>query len=318
MAEAKPRTRRGAKRLTALELAEVSCVDVPANQGARALLFKNLAAVDGAPAGQADGDGAGGDPPASPAAAALAAELAATRAALAERDTQLAHLAERVAALTPDGGNAAGQTAGGNAPPQQEHSMTEPKPGGTPPAGDDVGKAAQQEMIDKAVKAAVEVATADLKKRAETAEARAEDAVKAANAEKAARELAELTKAAEGPDFGNLPGDPLAKAKALHALRDLADEPRGVIEAALKAGNAAMARSFREVGKTGDYGFSGGTTSGTGGMTPAEAELDAKAREIATAKGMPVSKAYAEAVAANPGLYDRYKTELRQRARDAA
>jgi hypothetical protein len=42
--------RRPAHRLTDLQLSEVSCVDVPANAGARHLLFKNLAAVDTSPA----------------------------------------------------------------------------------------------------------------------------------------------------------------------------------------------------------------------------------------------------------------------------
>src|SRR4051812_33287447 len=82
------RTAVPGKRLTSLELAEVSCVDVPANAGARHLLFKNLAMVDDKPAEDA--------PPA-------LSDPSDLRALIAERDAQLAHMAELLAAPS-DGG----------------------------------------------------------------------------------------------------------------------------------------------------------------------------------------------------------------------
>jgi len=79
-------------RLTDIELAEVSLVDMPANPGARVMLFKNTSNIDAA--------GGGGDaPPAADHAARIAeleAALAERDALLAERDAQLAHLAERL------------------------------------------------------------------------------------------------------------------------------------------------------------------------------------------------------------------------------
>lgn len=69
-------------------------------------------------------------------------------------------------------------------------------------------------------------------------------------------DLAEATKRVE-TDFGNLPGEPVAKAKAIVALKSLDDTVAEAIEAMLKAGNAAMAETMIEVGHGGAGGASG-------------------------------------------------------------
>lgn len=229
--------------------------------------------------------------------AALEAQLADATATLAERDEQIAFLADRLAAVEA-------------ASPPQEQPMPEPDPAAE--KAEATAKAAQDASIAKAVEAAVAKATEDLRKQAEdmrkaaeAATARAEKAEATANAEKAARELTDMTKAAEGPDFGRLPGEPVAKAKALVALAGLPDAERGTLEAMLKAGNSALAPAFREVGKGGDFAPAGGT---------AEAELDALAKARAAETHVPYAKAYAEVLAANPEIYRRHKAEQRARA----
>lgn len=89
------RRKAGARRLTDLTLGEVSCVDVPANQGARHVMFKNLAAIVAS----------NGSPAMHKAAtdetfAALTSRCADLQRRLAERDEELAAMADRIAVLS--------------------------------------------------------------------------------------------------------------------------------------------------------------------------------------------------------------------------
>ncbi len=366
-----------ARKLTELSLAEVSCVDVPANQGARHLMFKNLAQVDprppagpsalsasgvdqtapppaGAPSpggppspptgdqaaggsGEAEnGQGAEGQAPAAPGPSplpadaadriisALSAERDEALARVTERDSQIAWLSERVAALstpgdTPNGNtNPTTQPVAHAAPASQESNMSETQ--GQQPAGNPGAEATNKgaapgmapDAIAKAVDDAVKAATAELRKNLEAAQQRAEAAETLAKAERDARELVDLTKQAEGPDFRFLPGEPIAKARALGALRQLPEAERATLEAALKAGNAALSSRFREVGK----GYTGAEPSnGGGGSGDAEAELDRLAKARAKETGEPYATAYSKAMTQNPEVYSRYLSEQRARVR---
>lgn len=329
-----------ARRLTQLSLGEVSCVDMPANPGARHLMFKGLANAaaiaksDAAPpqgsdpaAQPTDPAAQGSDPAAAPPSAAppaptapaprsgdaLQAMVAALEATVAERDEQLAFMANELATAR----GAADPAPQGGQQQQQETDMTQQNAGGAPDGGSADKSAvdkANADLIAKAVEAAVAKATEGLTKRAEAAEKRAEDAEKVATAERDARELTDLSKAAEGPDFRNLPGTPMEKAHALGAIAKLPEKVRGTLEQALKAGNAAMGRTFSEVGKGGDY-FA---TSAPDGATPAEAELDRLAKDAAKVQGVPYHKAYAGVMSSNPDLYARFKSEQNARARSVA
>lgn len=81
-------------------------------------------------------------------------------------------------------------------------------------------------------------------------------------------EIAEFTKRVE-TEFGGLPGEPVAKAKAIRAVAKLGKEDREVLEAMLKSGNAAIAQGMSEIGK-------GGAQLGD-----AAAELDKRAEAYA-------------------------------------
>lgn len=61
------------------------------------------------------------------------------------------------------------------------------------------------------------------------------------------REMVELEKRAE-TDFPHLPGKATEKATVLKALNTMGEETRKTLETMLKAGEAAMAKSFKETG----------------------------------------------------------------------
>lgn len=69
--------------------------------------------------------------------------------------------------------------------------------------------------------------------------------------ERDARELVEMTKRAEG-EFGNLPGEPVAKAKVLKAVAAMPETERTELEKILKAANTAMKGVFKVVGADGE------------------------------------------------------------------
>jgi hypothetical protein len=257
------------RRLTRLKLHEVSCVDTPANQGARVLLFKH---VEGSPGGV----GATGGAPAG------------------------------------EGGN---PSASAEPPVNKEKAMT------TKTEGDAVNKADVERMIAEAVAkatgdltakaTAAEAEVAKVRAAAEAAQAeavaankRAEDAEKSAAVERERRELADLAKRAD-ETLGHLPGTAAEKAIALRALVDVSEEARKTVEAMLIAGQSAMKASM-----AGEIGKGGRPPSGTG----AEAELNAKAGEIATAEKCSLAKAYDLATQRHPELYSRYRAEQAARA----
>lgn len=120
--------------------------------------------------------------------------------------------------------------------------------------------------------------------------------------ERDAREIAELTKAAETA-YGSLPGEPIAKAKALRAVSKLGDEDKAVVEAMLKAGEAAMKAGFNTIGKAG-----GSIAEGS-----AEDKLDKLAKAKAEKDGVPFAKAYDEVLKSEDGkrLYNESLNEAR-------
>lgn len=71
--------------------------------------------------------------------------------------------------------------------------------------------------------------------------------------ERDARELLVFEKRAE-TEWPALPGEPVAKAKALRSLQKLDEADRKVLETMLKSGNSALKQSFRELGKGGGDG----------------------------------------------------------------
>lgn len=98
-------------------------------------------------------------------------------------------------------------------------------------------------------------------------------------------EIVTLTKRAE-TEFANIPGEPVAKAKALKALSGLPEAERATIEAALKAGDAALKSGTTEVGKGGQGKLEGGAT--------ATDKLDALAKSRAESGKVSFAKAYSE------------------------
>lgn len=112
-------------------------------------------------------------------------------------------------------------------------------------------------------------------------------------------EMNEFTKRAEG-EFKHLPGEPVAKAKAVRAVSKMSKEDREAVEAMLKAGEKAMADQLKVIGKDGG-------ASGDG----AEAKLDALAKAYAAEKKVDFNKAYNAVLETEEGraLYAQSKTE---------
>lgn len=98
--------------------------------------------------------------------------------------------------------------------------------------------------------------------------------------ERDARELLEFQKKAE-TDFAALPGEPIAKAKALRAIGKLDETDRKALEAMLKSGNDARRGTFKELGKGG----------GDGADTSSD-KLEAMAKTHAEAHKVSFAKAY--------------------------
>ena len=123
----------------------------------------------------------------------------------------------------------------------------------------ETNKAAPEPVdIAKLVAAEVEKARADFQKKldeanAEIAKAKqaASDAEKAALVEKDARETLEFTKRAES-DIPHLPGENIVKGKVLKTLSNkLTAEEMAEVVKLLKAGDAAVSKTFASVGYSG-------------------------------------------------------------------
>lgn len=118
-------------------------------------------------------------------------------------------------------------------------------------------------------------------------------------------ELTKFEKAAES-DYGNLPGEPVAKAKALRAIAKMGDEDRKIVETMLKAGNAAQMGLTTELGKANP------------GPAPGSAieKLDALAKKHAADNKIPFTKAYSEVLDTPEGaaLYAKSEDEKKKAA----
>lgn len=102
-------------------------------------------------------------------------------------------------------------------------------------------------------------------------------------------EIAEFTKRAE-TELATLPGEPVAKGKALRALSKIGKEERETIEAMLKAGDAAMKSAFNTVGKDG----------AGAGSEPVE-KLDALAKTYAAEHKVDFNTAYSKVLDTDEG-----------------
>ena len=112
-------------------------------------------------------------------------------------------------------------------------------------------------------------------------------------------EMAEFTKRAEG-EFTHLPGEAVAKAKAIRAVSKLGKEDRDAVETMLKAGEKAMADAMKVIGK--DGGPSGDN---------AVSKLDALAKSYATEHKVDFTKAYNAVLDTDEGreLYKQFTAE---------
>ncbi len=112
-------------------------------------------------------------------------------------------------------------------------------------------------------------------------------------------EIAEFTKRAEG-EFAHLPGETVAKAKAVRAVSKLGKEDREAVETMLKAGEKAMADAMKVIGK-------GGSNDGN----TAESKLDALAKTHAETHKVDFTKAYNAVLETAEGreLYAQSKAE---------
>jgi hypothetical protein len=104
------------------------------------------------------------------------------------------------------------------------------------------------------------------------------------------KELNDFAKKAEGADYNKLPGEPMAKAKALRSLSKMDKDAREAIEAMLKSGNTALGKAFAEIGKNGG--------SAPGGP---EDQLDSLAKAMATEKTIPFAEAYNKVLESDKG-----------------
>jgi hypothetical protein len=144
--------------------------------------------------------------------------------------------------------------------------------------------------------AAAEVNTADLpepiRKRFEESEARLKAAEEEVSKRRSADEQREAVEKAR-----TLPGIPASVedlGEVIRVVKAKAPEVADKLDVILKAASGAVKASgiFKAVG----------TDGVPAGATDAEAQMNAKAQEIAKAKGISFHKAYDEAVQLNPGL----------------
>ena len=121
-------------------------------------------------------------------------------------------------------------------------------------------------------------------------------------------ELSEFTKSAETV-YGDLPGEPLAKAKGLRAIAKLDEADRNAIETMLKAGNKALGDLTKARGYSGPGRMEGG----------AEQQFNAAASEFAKGKDMTREAAAAKFAETPEGqeLYAKMVDEQKARARAA-
>lgn len=137
---------------------------------------------------------------------------------------------------------------------------------------------------------------------------RADEAVKAAEAERAKNEQMELEKRAEEVT-ANLPGDLTVRAALLKSVEAIADETvREGVLACLKAANQGIFE--RAAGKPEAHGM----TKGAGfkpTSTSAEDQLDALAEKLAKETGVPLFKAYDQVLRTDEGakLYVKFTEE---------
>lgn len=298
-------------RLRSLRLGEVSLVDRPANPGAVALLFKseNVVSPDSDQSYLSDNPAGGED---EMTVQELTAKVAELEKKLKDAEADTAKVADLQAQLD-------------KAKTDAEAAVR---------AAEDKA-AALQKQVDEAKLTDDKSRIADLQKRLDESEAKlkkledapkdevikvgdteirksavGEDTFRAFKAQQAAldkaadeREVAEFTKVAE-TTYKNIPGDPVAKARALRAVSRLAEDDRKVVEAALKAGNEAIARQLTERGHT------GGLDEGS-----AEGLLEAKVKAAMAADDkLSREEAFDKVLEANGDLYDRYLAEKRQAA----
>ncbi|MFO0271382.1 MAG: hypothetical protein ACK53W_12710 [Gemmatimonadota bacterium] len=279
--------------LTDLVLDEVSLVDVPANPGARMLIYKRAAGEAADPRTQESqmADKFSVCPDCTTKAACVGKGMcmkAGKESDMSKTDTGDMSPAELAAAL--DAAHASVDTLKADLAKRDAEIATLKAAAGKEA---DVDKKA-----DPAVPAEVQKRLDDMQKAVDDANA----IVKAEREERA--KIAAIAKAER--DYPNLPGDPIEKGGALAALSALPEAARTTIEKMLVAGNKAIGDAMVEKGS------GGGADAGT-----AEAKLNDLARKRAGEKGEPFAKAYQAVLDENPKLYGEYVAEKRIKSRAA-
>ena len=266
------------KKLTHLEIHEISLVDRPANTGARVAVWKRDAAGAGSPpVGTDDAAGDGRHRSKS-----MPEGKTDTRVADLEAALKKAEAANE--ALKLDLEKAKAVTALSPAEAEFMKGLPREEQDGFALADAETRKAA----IDKAEKAKADdpVAKALAEHKAELAKARAdtEELRKQLEAEK-------FAKRAE-TELPSLPGTPVEKGAALRQVEKLGDGGKHLL-AMLKAGEAAMAMQLKEKGVAGD--------PEDVNKDEAMAQLDKMAEEAAKADGITKAQAYARVIKTDNG-----------------
>ena len=178
--------------------------------------------------------------------------------------------------------------------------------------GDDEASEKAKKRFEDRVKAEVEkrlAAQAEIAKSDETFESEGvvirksevgEPTFKLLKSQADKLEIAEFSKRAEG-EFKHLPGETVAKAKAIRAVSKLGKEDREAIEAMLKAGDKAMSINYAPIGKD-------GSTEGS-----AQAQIEKLAETRATEKKITKAAAMVEVLDTSEGkdLYAKAEQEKR-------
>lgn len=265
------------KKLRNLRITEVSLVDHPANKSARAVLWKrdpgapppdpipaHAETTDPAPAGFFFDPNHRGDwnMPTQKSAEELAAALEKAAAANELLTAEIEVMKAR-AALSAD--EAAFM---GNLPEDEQDKFALLSKADRETAM----QRAAADPVAKAMRAEIE----ELRKQSEADRA-------ALQAELQKRERLEAEAMVE-KEYGNLPGETTAKAQALLAIAKMEEAPRKVVEAMLKAGNAAMGAGFTLRGSDSD--------PATIGKADAAEQLDQLAAEEAKRSGISKAEAY--------------------------
>lgn len=269
------------KVLKELQLTEISLVDRPANEEARITVFKRKDAKPGSKG-------------ADPAYREEGADVEDEEDNMPDETKKVADLEKQVAVLTEQKSDL-----------EKALSAQEAKTAAAEAKVAEITKARDVAASDEVLK------VGDVEVRKSAVGDATFSVIKAQQAqiqkERDERELLELTKRAEA-DYGSLPGEPIAKAKALMAMTRLPEAERTALEAMLKSGNVALSKSYAPL----PGGRAAPAISGN-----ADEKLNALAKAKAEKESVNFYKAYQDVLETDEGreLYKQSLAEQRDRIR---